>query len=269
MVLIDNLYARLAGRKSTPEKRDFGMMNKQMLYGAFLASVMSVGSAVAAEGGVSLGGTRLVFDGSKDAASMTVTNSSAADVWLMRFWVSPYGDDTGDDGKTASVPFAVTPPLYRLDPKAAVQLRVNRLSDSLPADRESIFYLNNLAIPPKKGEKSYMKAVQSGLQFAVNSRIKLFYRPGPLNNPDAVSAAPSKLTASASGKDVLVKNPTPYYITMVSVTINGKSAAVEGGDSMVAPFGELKFASPVAHGTLKYATVNDRGMTTDALTKTF
>lgn len=42
------------------------------------------------QGGIALGGKRLVFADSKDAASMTVTYSSAADVWLMRFGVFPY-----------------------------------------------------------------------------------------------------------------------------------------------------------------------------------
>lgn len=243
-------------------------MKKTFLYTAFLACVMLAGGVMAADGGVSLGGTRLIFDGSKDAASMTVTNSSASDVWLMRFWVSPYADSTDDTSKAPQTPFVVTPPLYRLDPKAAVQIRVNKLAVMLPADRESVFYLNNLAIPPKKGEKSYMKAVQSGLQFAVNSRIKMFYRPAALNDASVVAAAPSKLTATVSGKDVVVKNPTPYYITLVNVTINGK-AAESDGDPMVIPFGEVRFTSQVAHGSLKYSTVNDRGMTTDALTKSF
>ncbi|MEH4266969.1 molecular chaperone [Klebsiella aerogenes] len=247
---------------------------KKRLAGTILATALmtwGAGYACAAEnGGISLGGARLVFDGGKDASSMTVTNSSAADVWLMRFWVSPYGEKS-DDGKAqgkAAVPFAVTPPLYRLDPKSAVQLRVNRLSDTLPADRESVFYLNNLAIPPKKGEKSYQKAVQSGLQFAVNTRIKLFYRPAALNDAQTVKSAPAKLTVAASGKELVVKNPTPYFITLTQLAVNGKAVSTDK-DTMVSPFGSLSVNSPVAHGTFSYTTVDDRGMTTPKLEKTF
>lgn len=243
-------------------------MNKMLSVSRFLVLATFAGSVCAAGGGVSLNGTRLIFDGSKDASSMTVTNSSTAETWLMRFWVSPYADPADTSGKPVLTPFVVTPPLYRLDPQAAVELRVNKLDTVLPADRESVFYLNNLAIPPKKGEKSYAKAVKSGLQFAVNSRIKLFYRPGPLNDAVTVAAAPSKLTAAAYGKGLRIKNPTPYYITLVNVSINGKAADAEG-DTMVSPFGELTFASSAAHGAVKYSTVNDRGMTTDVLTKSF
>lgn len=250
------------------------MMKKNGL-GPLLAAALMLGSVNAAQaadgnGGVSLGGTRLVFDGSKDAASMTVTNSSAADVWLMRFWVSPYGEKSDDtDTKTkAAVPFAVTPPLYRLDPKNAVQLRVNKLVDTLPADRESVFYLNNLAIPPKKGEKIYQKAVQSGLQFAVNTRIKLFYRPAAINDANAVKAAPEKLTVTPAGKTIVVKNPTPWFVTMSQLAVNGKALQTDK-DTMVAPFGELSLPVMVTHGTFSYSTVDDRGMTTPKIDKTF
>lgn len=230
---------------------------------------LSCAQAADSNGGVSLGGTRLVFDGSKDAASMMVTNSSANDVWLMRFWVSPYGDKTDDAAdKKHNLPFAVTPPLYRLDPKSAVQLRINKLTDNLPADRESVYYLNNLAIPPKKGEKNYQKAVQSGLQFAVNTRIKLFYRPPAINDAASVKAAPEKLTVTSSGGNIVVKNPTPWFVTMTQLALNGKAVQVNK-DTMVSPFGELSLSASAAHGTFSYSTVDDRGMTTPVIKKSF
>lgn len=247
---------------------------KNKLARTILVAVLMAGWAgnacAAGNGGISLGGTRLVFDGIKDASSMTVTNSSTADVWLMRFWVSPYSEKSDDVSAQdkSTVPFAVTPPLYRLDPKSAVQIRVNRLSDTLPVDRESVFYLNNLAIPPKKGEKSYQKAVQSGLQFAVNTRIKLFYRPAALNDMQTVKSAPEKLTVAASGKELVVKNPTPYFITLTQLAVNGKAVSTDK-DTMVSPFGSLSVKSPVTHGTFSYTTVDDRGMTTQKLEKTF
>lgn len=251
-------------------------LNKKPGYRPVLLAVLmmcGVASAQAADGqgGIALGGTRLVFEGGKEAASMTVTNSSAADVWLMRFWVSSYGDSEESTGKGTNkqaMPFAVTPPLYRLDPQNAVQLRVNKLVENLPADRESVYYLNNLAIPPKKGEKNYQKAVQSGLQFAVNTRIKLFYRPAEIDDPAAVKQAPEKLTVSSSGKEVVVKNPTPYFVTMTQLTLNGKPAQVPK-DTMVVPFGELRLAASEPHGTFSYSTVDDRGMTTPKLNKSF
>ncbi|HHR6132354.1 TPA: fimbrial biogenesis chaperone [Providencia alcalifaciens] len=229
-------------------------------------------NANADSGGVQLGGTRVIFDGANSAGSMTVTNSSASAVWLMRFWVSPYGEESVDAPPASgdkAMPFAVTPPLYRLDPKTAVQLRVNLLNDTLPADRESVYYLNNLAIPPKKGEKSYQKAIQSGLQFAVNTRVKLFYRPAAISDIAAVKAAPSKLIASVQGNTMTVKNPTPYFITLSQVQVNGQSVDTSAQDTMVAPFGELQFPVSSTQGTLTYSAIDDRGMTTSVFTQRF
>ncbi|WP_336243365.1 molecular chaperone [Enterobacter cloacae] len=246
---------------------------RQLMFSVSLfLSGLCLSGAVQA-GGISLGGTRLIFDGSNDAATLSVNNGSTG-TWLMRFWVSPYGDkvnESGTDGKggaAASLPFVVTPPLYRLDPQGAVELRVNRVSDTLPADRESVYYLNSLAIPPKKGDKGYSKAVTSGLQFAVNTRIKLIYRPAALKDAAVVKALPGKLTVSADGKTLTVKNPTPYYITMVSLAVDGKAVAADK-DTMVAPFGTLSVPSSVAHGKLTYFTVDDRGARTPMTEKTF
>ncbi|ENS1097809.1 fimbria/pilus periplasmic chaperone [Escherichia coli] len=65
--------------------------------------------------GISPGGTRLIFDGSNDAATMSVNNGSAG-TWLMRFWVSPYGEQACNataksDVKNGNVPFVITPPV--------------------------------------------------------------------------------------------------------------------------------------------------------------
>lgn len=234
-----------------------------------LAGPSAVHAADDGKGGVRLSGTRLIFDGAHEAAPMTVSNSSASDVWLMRFWVSPYGEKaTQAADEKQKEPFVVTPPLYRLDPRGAVELRINRLTDALPADRESVYYLNNLAIPPKKGEKTYQKAVQNGLQFAINTRIKLFYRPAAISNAAAAKAAPEKLAVSASGNTMVIKNPTPYFITLSQLSLSGKTITTNK-DTMVAPFGELTLPSGASHGTLIYSTIDDHGMTTPALKKTF
>lgn len=235
-----------------------------------VASGLFLTSQASAEG-ISLGGTRLVFDGAKNSASMPVKNSAKKETWLMRFWVSPYDSSTESSPQQQSgksMPFVVTPPLYRLDPESSVQLRVNKVSETLPADRESVYYLNALAIPPKKGAKKYEKEVSNAVQFAVNTRVKLFYRPAGLNNRKAVNAAPEKLTVQSQGKTVSVSNPTPYFVTMVQVYVNGR--AVDSKiDTMIAPFSKLVLPSSAEHGNLRFQTINDYGAMTPVTEKRF
>lgn len=249
------------------------MKNRKKIQTALWFIVMVLGSAVAKAGtdtgGVMLSGTRLIYDGCRNVAGLTVTNSAAHDVWLMRFWISPY-EDKPETKKVKHIapPFVVTPPLYRLDPDGTVQLRINQMKDDLPTDRESVFYLNSLAIPPKKGEKNFRESVQGGLQFAVNTRIKMFYRPAAISNRQALKAAPGKLSVAVMDKTMLISNPTPYFITLSQLAINGVPVQTEL-DTMVPPFGEIRLPVATGHGSLSYSTIDDRGMTTPSLKKIF
>ena len=60
-------------------------------------------------GGVGLSATRVIYDGSKKEASLTVQNKSKTEEFLIQSWV----DDAAGSKKT---PFIITPPLFRLDP---------------------------------------------------------------------------------------------------------------------------------------------------------
>ncbi|WP_349887399.1 molecular chaperone [Pantoea ananatis] len=244
------------------------ILNRSII--SFIAAGMFMASSAFADG-ISLGGTRLIFDGAKKSASMAVKNSAKKETWLMRFWVSPYDNNSeslSQSESDKSVPFIITPPLYRLDPESSVQLRVNKLREISQTDRESVYYLNALAIPPKNGRKKYEKEVSNAVQFAVNTRIKLFYRPAGLNNSKAVRSAPEKITVQSINKQVSVLNPSPYFVTLVQVFINGQPVNTKT-DSMVPPFSKLELPSDASHGTLRFRTINDFGAMTDVTERHF
>ncbi|WP_163540299.1 fimbrial biogenesis chaperone, partial [Klebsiella pneumoniae] len=73
------------------------------------------------------------------------------------------------------------------------QLRIKKLPSSLPADRESVFFLNVLDIPPRPENLQN----QNTVQLAIKSRIKLFYRPAALKG--TLDDAVAKLTLAAEG----------------------------------------------------------------------
>lgn len=58
--------------------------------------------------GVIIGGTRIIFDGAKKEASISVNNPDPTP-YLIQSWID---ERDGGAGKT---PFIITPPLYRLD----------------------------------------------------------------------------------------------------------------------------------------------------------
>ncbi|MCV5824287.1 fimbria/pilus periplasmic chaperone, partial [Escherichia coli] len=91
---------------------------------------------------------------------------------------------------------------------------------------------NVMAIPPITNDE---KDRNNAVQFAINTRIKLIYRPHKINNKNKVSDAYKNLKITSSKETLTVSNPSPYYITMNDVKINGKSIT-SIKDFMVSPF---------------------------------
>lgn len=94
--------------------------------------------------GINLDLTRVIFDSQQNSASIKVNNFNENKSWLLRSWISNYSDD----GKSKS--FIITPILYRVLPNESIQLKIEKTDDLLPTDRESVFRINVLAIPPKE-----------------------------------------------------------------------------------------------------------------------
>lgn len=70
-------------------------------------TILSIGLS-AAQAGVVIGGTRVIFDGNKKEASIGINNPDKTP-YLIQSWIETPG------GGAEKVPFIITPPLYRLN----------------------------------------------------------------------------------------------------------------------------------------------------------
>lgn len=209
-------------------------------------SVLALYFSTPAFAGFSVGGTRVIYNGDMKESSLSVKNTEDSSVYLIRTWVS--SDKAGE-----KIPFIATPPLFRIEPGQDNTIRITQTTSTLPQDRESVYWLNTLAIPPAIKEKN-------SLQFSINTRIKLFYRPATLINKDAVAKAYQQITFSRSGNTLTANNPTPYYINLTKVSING-SELKDG--YMVAPKSSLKIENAPAGNSISWQAINDFGGLTD------
>lgn len=195
-----------------------------------------------ATAGVIIGGTRIIFDGAKKEASISVNNPDATP-YLIQSWID---EQEGGAGKT---PFIITPPLYRLD---SGQKNIERIvaTGSLPQTQESLFWMNIKAIP------SASKQMNS-LQIAVKTRIKLIYRPVTLRGSTPEEQA-NKLTWQRSGNEIQVNNPTPYVINFNEISVGGKTLAQV---SYVLPASTARFRLPdgASGNALTFKIINDYG----------
>lgn len=206
-------------------------------------------------GGVSFDSTRVVFREGVNSASIKFNNFTNSK-WLLKAWVSEYNSPDKSAG------FVITPPLYKTDGGESIQFRIMPTKIALKEDRESVFRINVLAIPPKNNGDN------NSVQFAINSRIKLFFRPKNLApKPDSVKQS-QLLRVEKEIDTITVFNPTPYYITMDKVKVNGQLNH-SLNDFMVPPYEKLSipYKNTKNAKLFSYVTINDAGGRTPEVKK--
>lgn len=196
---------------------------------ALLAPTLSRASVV-------ITGTRVVYN-ARDVEAVVKLGNEGALPALVQSWI-----DSGNPRAAPSaidVPFTVTPPIARIDPGKGQTLRILYTGQPLPQDRESVFWLNVMEIPPKPSGDA---AATNRLQLAFRSRIKLFFRPEGLKGGagDAPGQITWRLLREGEGWALEARNPTPYHVSFAALELlgGGHTASFQDG-GMVGP-GEAK-----------------------------
>ncbi|HDL8018651.1 TPA: molecular chaperone [Yersinia enterocolitica] len=190
-----------------------------------------------ANASVVMSGSRIIYSAGEKEHSIQLTNNdnfpNAVQVWL----------DSGDaqsTPETGKAPFIVTPPFFRIEANAGQTLRLKYTGSGLPTDRESVFYLNFLQVPPvNKAEKNNKMLV------LMRNRIKVSYRP--------------------ENKDVVVtgKNPTGFYATIASGEVVGGGKKLKMKSEMIPPMSQAQWVIPnssvPSNAIINFLLVNDFG----------
>jgi fimbrial chaperone protein len=202
------------------------------------------GYHLSAHAGVVVGGTRLIYKGEVQDASIGLENTGK-ESFLVQSWVE---DEKG--GSAQSV-FLVTPPLFRMGPESSNLLRVVKMS-SLPEDKESLFWFNVRSIPSTNN-----KVDANQLTLSVQSRIKLIYRPEALLGV-AIDKVAANLTWRCDDRGGRVTNDSQYYMNFASVVINGVEVKAPG---YVAPGQSKHFEvpNPAVSCAISWQVINDYG----------
>jgi P pilus assembly chaperone PapD len=201
---------------------------------------MLTGAALSAHAAINLDRTRIIFPESDKASSLKIDNQSKALPYLALSWI----EDA--NGRKEDSHFMALPPIQRIEAGASSQVRIVKQAavNQLPKDRESLFYFNLREVPPKSSSASDERSV---MQVAMQSRIKLFWRPKAITKKPG-ELAEMRMEISANAKGLTVHNPTPYYITLAWLSKNAK-AMLPGFDSlMIAPFATATTPTGDYHG---------------------
>lgn len=226
-------------------------MNRVLATMSLVFSLIT-GSALADGFGINV--TRIIFNGNRNNATVTVRNTSAQDIYIVQARISKTVDGY------ESTPFVITPPIFRLDSESTNNLRIQLSSASnLSQDRESVFYLNTRAIPSsvRKNVNNDTDHISGTAQFGVGNIIKLFYRPAGLSG--SVENAQRAISFIPEGKGIRVKNNSAYYISFARMTIAGESLLKQNAPTMLAPYSDYVYSVGTKHGKVAWATINDFG----------
>ncbi len=207
---------------------------------------------------VIISGTRIIYPGNKRELAVQLNNVGEQPA-LIQSWID--NGNANAQPEEEDVPFVILPPVVRIEPKQGQTLRLMFSGASLPQDRESLFWFNALEIPPQPEEGKS----NNYLQFAVRSRIKLFYRPDGLT--PSITEAPETLRWSVAKQQLTIQNPSPYYITLATVELNGYQLADLSGQ-MLEPHGHLVTAltgklATASHFSGHFTNINDFGASSD------
>lgn len=136
-------------------------------------------------------------------------------------------------------------------------IRIMNMDTALPKDRESLFWLNVQEVPPKPKVKDGEGSV---LAIAMNTRVKLIYRPASVK--DGRKNAEKLLKLEQRGSETWLKNPTPYYMAVVNVKHDGKDIALSDKVmkevAQLKPFSDVNLGKKVS-GIISVDAVNDWG----------
>lgn len=179
-------------------------MNK--LRNSALAAFLFVGQMSHVQAALTLDRSRIIFDESDSSISINITNQNSQDPYLSQGWIED------ENEKKLSSPLMVLPPVQRVEAGSKTMVRIRSLPEisELPKDRESVFYFNLREIPPKS-------TTPNVLMLAMQSKLKLFYRPGAIKVDRMADVVPGvdTLALTKVGDRYELNNPTPYYFSFV------------------------------------------------------
>ncbi|BEN37900.1 fimbrial protein StfD [Serratia marcescens] len=228
------------------------MMNNRNVIGLLATTALLAGAlAPAANAAIALDRTRVIFDGSVQSVSLSVSNQNKQLPYLAQGWLED------EQGNKIQSPLTVLPPVQRIEPGKPSQVKIQALPAAklLPQDRETLYYFNLREIPPKSNKPN-------SLQIALQTRIKLFYRPEAIAPERNAAPWQEQLTLTKQGDKYIVNNPTPYYVTIVdAATRKGVEGAKGFEPFMVPPKGNtpLTVSAASVGGSPVLTYINDYG----------
>ncbi|CAJ1303496.1 putative fimbrial chaperone [Escherichia coli] len=210
---------------------------------AFLLAV----TVTPAWGGIFIYGTRVIYPEQKKEITVQLMNEGDRSA-LVQSWI-----DDGDASlppEKIHVPFVLTPPVAHVNKGEGQQLKIKLLANTLPKDRESLFFLNVLDIPPNSEEDEGKNLIK----FAMQNRIKFIYRPKGITKVDKKSFSLLNIRLVDGG--INIKNNSANWITIPELTGNTK---MNNETLLLAPWADQTITTTSVVNYYNVTLIDDNG----------
>ncbi|MES0689359.1 fimbrial biogenesis chaperone [Providencia stuartii] len=253
-----------------------GFVGLMLLLVAFVAPVQADNISNQMNG-ITLSTTRVIYPhDAKNGVTYSVTNNTSSAYLLQALilpWEGQAPNSPEDEGKSPSLTsdetqgigsFIVLPPLQRFEPGETVTLRIRQKHNLLAQDKETIEVLSLTAIPAQADPKTLTNNNAAQLSMVLQNNLKLFYRPAGI--PDyQIEKVEEQLQFSQTKTQLIVKNPTPFYVTFSSLSLGGKAVDISNA-RMIAPFSEQYWPldNRATNNEVRWQLIDDKGGTYEA-----
>ncbi|PHX03498.1 fimbria/pilus periplasmic chaperone [Vibrio splendidus] len=197
-----------------------------------------------------LDGTRFIYDEEKENISIDITNQSKF-MYGSQVWVENISSPKSD------VSFIPMPSFSKINGGDSQVVRIARVSNDQPKNRESIYWLNIQEIP------SANKNPNNSMVIAIHTKVKLIYRPDVLRN--GRKDAELKMRLIDENGVTFLENTTPYYFSISSLKLNDvdieSTQEVSESLSIFKPFSKVKLEGVTLQPSSKltFESIDDFG----------
>lgn len=207
---------------------------------------------------------RILFSSEDNEKRLLIVNNDVHAPVLLQSWVDD--GSAGNIDKEKNYPFAVIPAVVKMTPGKILNLKIlpTEKLHGLPKDRESLFWINLYEIPGIR--KSQQTKKINKIEIGLNTQLKVIYRPfkGRMNIDSTGGAL--KIRIEDGGHTIDFYNPSPYYLTPLSVkvtSVSGKESLKLDMNRMIPPFSNKRFdlakVMSSQNSSVQYTLVDDAG----------
>ncbi|MBO2651602.1 fimbrial biogenesis chaperone [Shewanella algae] len=188
-------------------------------------------------GGVTAEVSRVVYEAAKPEQSLQLANLNDYPV-LVQLWIDD-GNPGSTPDKATYAPVISLPAIFNLAAGEQRSIRLVRVREDLPEDRESLYWLNIYEVPPKPLIQG--SSAEQLVLLTMRTQMKLFFRPESLS-AKAVNMIESVKLDWREGK-LQINNQGPFFLTITRIEFDNLTPPLQ--PQMLAPFSSESLELPI------------------------